>query len=708
MNPLDGRGRRVDHGRVTRWSRAWPRAAVVLGAASLLVTFGYKLYAPDPGNLVGHYLWTGVVVLPLYLVAVWLVQLRPAHPQARLLLLVAFGSTLGVALESLVRGYGPTWVDADWAWLVDLAHQMTGVLTMAASGVMMAGYPDGTVERRWQRWLTHVIWWQLAVPPLLLVTSSALVVSPYLAEAAVPAEAVASPFFVPVLEPVGRLLEPLLVVYAASLLGVGLLLARYALCDAAGRRRMRMLVAWVVLAMPVSVFIAVLDARGVPSDNPWFELAGLALVPILLMIPVSIVVGVLRHQLFDIEVVVRRSVVYAALVLGIALVYVGLAAAPGLALGDTVPVEVAVLLTVAVALLIQPVRRRLEALAGRWVFGERADRYQLITSFGAGLEQTVDLAALLPRLATTVRRGLGADWVRVSVRDETREGWLAEPTGTDGPVTGPPALVGELRHDGELVGRIECGPSPDGYDDADRQLVDTLSRQAATAIANLRLTAHLQEQLAELARSRARIVAAQDEERRRIERDIHDGVQQQVVALIAKLGLARNQLARGEVPESVLAELQSDARELMADLRDLAHGIHPPVLSDGGLVAAVEARTARLTLATAVTADEGLRVRRFDPDVEAAAYFVVCEALTNVVKHARAGAVEVELSATNGHLSLRVRDDGEGTPTVNGSGQGLTNLRDRVEALGGRLRVDSAPGEGTSVRAELPVEVGHG
>jgi signal transduction histidine kinase len=142
-----------------------------------------------------------------------------------------------------------------------------------------------------------------------------------------------------------------------------------------------------------------------------------------------------------------------------------------------------------------------------------------------------------------------------------------------------------------------------------------------------------------------------------------------------------------------MAELQADAGELLTDLRELAHGIHPPVLSDGGLVAAVESRAGRLPLDVTVRADDALRVRRLDADVEAA-YFVICEALTNVVKHANASRALVNIAAVNGHLSLLVRDDGTGQGAAVGYGQGLTNLRGRVEALGGRFRVDGRPGGG--------------
>jgi signal transduction histidine kinase len=212
-------------------------------------------------------------------------------------------------------------------------------------------------------------------------------------------------------------------------------------------------------------------------------------------------------------------------------------------------------------------------------------------------------------------------------------------------------------------------------------------------------------------------VTAQDDERRRIERDIHDGVQQSVVALITKLALVRSQLGRGAVPaDDALGELQGDARELLNDLRELAHGIHPPVLSDRGLVAAVEARAGRLPVPVSIRASAVLRERRYGTDTEGAAYYLICEALTNVVKHAAATDTVVDFSAGNGCLHVTVTDNGtgfSGTPHdgahdggTSGRGTGLTNLRDRVEALGGTLQVQTAPGQGTRIRAQLPITTG--
>jgi len=307
----------------------------------------------------------------------------------------------------------------------------------------------------------------------------------------------------------------------------------------------------------------------------------------------------------------------------------------------------------------------------------------------------------MPRLAGAVREGLGARWVRVSLPGEGAT-WPAENQETAGTPDGAATLTQDLRRGEELIGRIECGPKDGGYTAEDRQLLATLSGQAATAIANVGLTAQLSERLGELARSRNRILSAQDAERRRIERDLHDGAQQQVVALITKLRLARNQVERNESPAPLLAEMQADVRELLTELRELAHGIHPPVLSDNGLVAAVEARAGRLPVPVVVRAAETLRRQRFPEDVEGAAYFVVCEALTNVLKHADASGTEIELAATGEVLSIDVSDDGAGFG-VPGRGTGLTNSRDRVEALGGRLGIDSRPGAGTRLHAGLPL-----
>ena len=301
--------------------------------------------------------------------------------------------------------------------------------------MLLATYPDGVVERGWQRRVIRAMWCLLVVPPLLLLSRPNLVLSPWLLDPP-PAAPVANPYAVEWLAPFGWPLETLFLSWAGALLGVSILFTRYLQADRGQRPRMRLLAYSMAAAIPVLVAVVALTVLGVPSNSVWFTLPGSLFMPITLMIPVSIVVGVMRYKLFDIDLVVRRSVVYGVLAVGIAAVYIGLAAAPGLALGNQIPVELAVLLTVLAAVLFQPLRRRLESLADRWVFGERINRYQLLTSFGTTLEQTVDLTELLPRLAETVRRGLGAEWVRVSLRGELADSWLAELPGIAGSPSG--------------------------------------------------------------------------------------------------------------------------------------------------------------------------------------------------------------------------------------------------------------------------------
>jgi signal transduction histidine kinase len=647
----------------------------------------------------GSIVWLGLAVLPLYLVGVFLVRRRPDHPQARRQLLSASCMALGVAIETVVASTYLHDRPGPWFWLVNLVYAEVNLVGTVTGVTLIALYPEGVGERPWIRRTVRGLWGLCAVPPLLLLSHPTLVVDRWLPA---PSGLLPNPWAVEWLAPVGGVLAEVSLGYAfASVVGPGLLLWRYRRAGAEQRALMRWLLYTLLTGMALLGLTQVARAAGLAEPWVWDAMIGIVSVATLLMLAVSIVVGVLRYRLFDIDVVFRRSAVFAVLWVAIGVLYVAVTATPGLALGGAIPVELAVLLTIAVAVAFQPVRRWLESWADRWVFGRRVDHYAVLRTLGATLEQSIDLTELVPRLAAAVREGLGARWVRVSLPGDDGT-WPAERQVVDGSPDGEPGLTQELRRGEQVIGRIECGPTDGSYTAEDRQLLATLGGQAATAIANVGLAAQLSERLAELDRSRTRILSAQDAERRRIERDIHDGAQQQVVALITKLRLARNQVDRGESPGALLAEMQGDVRELLVELRELAHGIHPPVLSDSGLVAAVEARAGRLPVPVVVRAADGLQRQRFPQDVEGAAYFVVCEALTNVLKHAAASGTEIELAATREVLSIDVSDDGAGFG-VPGRGTGLTNTRDRVEALGGRLRIDSRPGAGTRLHAELPL-----
>jgi len=366
------------------------------------------------------------------------------------------------------------------------------------------------------------------------------------------------------------------------------------------------------------------------------------------------------------------------------------------------------------ALLFQPMQRRLERIADRWVFGARLDGYRVLARFGAALESAPSPADLLTAMAEAVREGLTLTWVRVGLDspDPPHAEGIARLPGAE---PAEPALVVPITEGGVVLGRIECGPRPDGpLLDEDRRLLQQLAGQAATAVRNVHLAAELTARLAvirrqadDLAASRARIVTAQDAERRRIQRNLHDGVQQEIVVLAAKLAMARQRLRRGDASaDDLLAEVQADVTALLNEVREFAHAIHPPVLADQGLLEALEAQAARLPLGVVIETDGTLRGVHYPQQVEATAWYVLSEALTNVVKHAGAEQVRVRLARPDGRLTVEVRDDGAGFDPGTARGLGLTGLADRISTVDGRLRVESTPGHGTTVRAEIPLPEG--
>ena len=315
------------------------------------------------------------------------------------------------------------------------------------------------------------------------------------------------------------------------------------------------------------------------------------------------------------------------------------------------------------------------------------------------------------RLATAIRQGLGASWVRVCLLSAGAPAG----TGLDGIDAGDslvPELSMPLVFGGETVGTVECGPRRGGdmYDERDCEVLTTLGRQVALALRNAGLGQELAIRLEELRRrsvelaaSRTRLVHAEEAGLRRIERDIHDGVQQQIVALLAKVRLARNYATRDpERAEATLAEVQEDTRHVLQDVRELAQGIHPSILGDRGLVDALQGRLARLPLHISIDADGVARETRFAETIEGAAYFVISEALGNILKHAGAAGARVRLSLSEGCLRVEVADDGRGFDVDRAERHGLRGLADRVEALGGTFEVISDLEHGTCVTATLP------
>jgi signal transduction histidine kinase len=237
-------------------------------------------------------------------------------------------------------------------------------------------------------------------------------------------------------------------------------------------------------------------------------------------------------------------------------------------------------------------------------------------------------------------------------------------------------------------------PPSDPLDPSRHKLVEDLAAQAGLVLRNVRL-------IEELRASRQRLVSAQDEERRKLERNIHDGAQQQLVALAVKLRLADTLIERDpSKAHELMTQLQGETTGALDDLRDLARGIYPPLLADKGLPTALEAQARKAAVPTTVVADG---VGRYTQDVEAAVYFSCLEAMNNVAKYAEASSASVALTQTDGHLTFVITDDGRGfDPQATGYGTGLQGIADRLDAIGGTLSVASRTGAGTTITGTVP------
>ncbi len=433
--------------------------------------------------------------------------------------------------------------------------------------------------------------------------------------------------------------------------------------------------------------------------------------------PVAIAFAIFRYRLYDIDVVVSRALVYGALAALITAVYVGIAVGLGSLVGGggKPNLGLSILATAVVAVGFQPVRERLQKLANRLVYGRRATPYEVLSSFGQRVSESYASDEVLPRMAQVLHEGTGAEAATVWLRSGDRLRPMA--TAPDGVVGYEPLPMrdGELpdfpgatraipvRHQGALLGALSVvSRRGEALTAIEEKLVADLAAQAGLVLKNVGLTADLQRRVEDLRASRQRLVAAQDGERRRIERNLHDGAQQHLVALAVKLGVVHLQAARDpdKARASVVA-LKGDVDDALETLRDLARGIYPPLLAEQGLGSALAAHARKATIPVEVDAED---VGRHPQDLEAALYFCTLEALQNVQKYAGATRACVRLRAAGGTLSVSVRDDGAGFDVETARrGAGLTNMEDRLEALGGRLRVESAPGRGTTVTATVPL-----
>ena len=426
----------------------------------------------------------------------------------------------------------------------------------------------------------------------------------------------------------------------------------------------------------------------------------------LVFLYVAIGVAILKHRLYDIDVIISKAVVYGILGAFITVVYVAIVVVVGAFIGATQ--FLSLVATAVVAIAFQPARDRAKRTANRVIYGKRATPYEVLSGFSEHVSETYGGEDILPRMARLLAEGTGATdatvWLRVDDEMRPAATWPvpAQPrtsiaSDADGLPTFPDVDAAvAVRHGSDLLGALTVTkpPSDPILPEEDKLLAD-LAAQAGLVLENFRL-------IEDLRSSRLRLVAAQDEERRRLERNIHDGAQQQLVALAVKVRLAEGLVGQDEQRQrEALHGILDDAQDALENLRDLARGIYPPLLADRGLPEAIEAQARKAPFPVTVDHDG---VGRYPRDVEAAVYFSVLEALQNVAKYAEASNVVVRLRRDRGDLAFSVEDDGRGFDVrATPYGMGLQNMADRLAALGGTLDVRSAPDQGTTVSGRIPI-----
>ncbi len=417
--------------------------------------------------------------------------------------------------------------------------------------------------------------------------------------------------------------------------------------------------------------------------------------------PLSIGVAILRYRLWDIDVVINRTIVYGALtasVLGLYVLVVG-------GLGELLQVPgnliTSLLATGLAAVLFQPLRERLQRWVNRLMYGERDDPYAVLSRLGSRLESTLAQDAVLPAVARTVKEALKLPYVAIQLR---RQDGFETAAAAGEPVDRP--LDVPLVYGGETVGRLILGPraGEESFAPADRRLLDDLAHQIGVAAHAVRLTDEALRLSADLQRSRERLVTAREEERRRLRRDLHDGLGPQLASLTMTAEAARDLIStHPERAQELLGDLMERAQVAVSDVRHLVYALRPPALDALGLLGALRAHADHHDNGGIhVTIEAPEQLPPLPAAVEVASYRIALEAINNAERHADARSCAVRINLDNDALSVEIVDDGRGIGEDRGTGVGLSSMRERAAELGGWCAVEALPSGGTRVRAHLP------
>lgn len=627
----------------------------------------------------------GLLVMPTMLMAGALVVWRaPGNVVGRFLILSALG---GIAAQF------------DWdvagselsAWALILLIFYGASIVAPSFGYLMFTFPTGQV---YPPRLTRAV--ILVAVVKFIGTGLEIMASPGKIRIFKPT---VNPLFVPALAPYQPILAATIgiagiLLPAIWLAGLLSLVFRYRAAPARDRRQMKWVLWALAILMPALLFMVSGILTGYIVAGWALPLAtGFGAIALALFLA-AITVAIVRHRLFDIDLIINRALVYGALTAGVVGAYALMVGVAGELFYQSESLVLSLLATGLIAVLFQPVRERLQRAVNRLMYGERDDPYAVLSRLGQRLEATLAPEAVLPAIVETVAQALKLPYAAIRLHDERATVYGLLPPNTH-------LESFPLVYQGETIGQMDAAPRAAGeaLTPAERRLLADIAHQAGVAAHAVRLTADLQ-------RSRERLVTAREEERRRLRRDLHDGLGPALAAHTLKVGSARAWLTHDPVTaERLLTELERDIEATLSDIRRLVEDLRPPALDELGLAAAIRESAARYH-------SDGLQVRvEIQPTlpalpaaVEVAAYRITQEALTNVVRHAQARNCFIALTLDS-DLQLEIRDDGMGLPKDHRAGVGLTSMRERAEELGGVCIIESFPAGGTLVMTHLPCRI---
>jgi signal transduction histidine kinase len=682
--------------RVTVGSLAWVLAWIVITGAVVALGIAVRQAAisGDYRSIVTHQTITQFVTIGFALVGALVASRRPRNPIGWIFVAVSVLYCL-IALAAAVIMVSPPatplyvlayWLGS-WLWIP---------ATLLPATFVSLVFPDGYLPS--PRW--RFVAWSAALG-IVLATLGVMFYPGPLASLGLDQ---ANPFGIPGAAPI---LGPLLTVgnifLAVGVFGsLAALLVRFRRSAGIEREQIK----WLVYALGMYVVISALTSlfAGLLPGFRWgLELSIVVTNLGILGIAVAAMVAILRHRLYDIDLIINRTLVYTALTIGVAALYGLVVGVLGVLFQTRSSLGVSLLATGMAAILVQPMRDGLQRLVNRLMYGERDDPYAVLSRLSRQLEGTLTPEATLPTVAETVAQALKLPYVAIALKQED-EFKIAASYGTPGYEWVQLPLI----YQGETIGQLRLSTrSPnEPFTPGEQRLLRDIARHIGVATHTFLLTQDLRKLAEDLQRSREELVKNREEERRRLRRDLHDDIGPQLASLKLNLDVARNLVSRDpRAAEALLLDLRSQSQSAIADIRRLVFDLRPPALDELGLVGAIQEYTRQ------IASQDGIKIRLesqidlppLPAAVEVAAYRITLEALTNFVRHSQGSNCQVTLTQVDNDLEVEICDDGLGLPKEVQPGVGLNSMRERAAELGGTCVIEALPRGGTRVRARLPL-----